>query len=109
MLYARWNGLRADPVVTEFAAVLDTLEPASGVSPFERVWLVANQYIARDGLADATKMSELIDCAIELVDIPAIDIIDSSARVSEHEPSVDGIARYALQRVRTYNESMRVH
>ncbi|MBD9529069.1 hypothetical protein [Paracoccus sp. PAR01] len=107
VLYARLDGIRADPgVVSEFAAVLDAVEPASGVPPSDRVWQVAGQYIAKDDMTSAPEMSDLIYQAIDLVEIRAIEIMDSSVRVSDHEPSVEDIARFALQRVRTYNEGL---
>ena len=106
-LYARLEELRRDPgVVSAFAALLEATEPAPAVTPSDRVWQVAGRYIGKDDLSSAPEMSDLIFRAIDMVEIRAIEIVDNSVPVSDQEPSAEDIARFALQRVRSYNEGM---
>lgn len=107
VLYARLDEIRTNPeVVAGFAAILNAIEPATGVSPSDRVWQVAEQYITQADLSSAPEMSDLIFQAIDLVELRAVEIVDHSVPVSEYEPSVEDIAAFALQRVRSYNEGM---
>lgn len=106
-LYTRLDQLRRDPgVVAAFATMLTAIEPKPGLRPSDAVWQVAGRYITQDDLSSAPEMSEQISLAIDLVEVRAIEIVDRSVRISEHEPSAEDIARFALQRVRSYNERM---
>lgn len=106
-LYARLAKLRTDPaVVAEFRALLEGLEPAAGVSPADRIWQVAGMYLAKEDLTSAPDMSDAVFRSIDLVELRAVEIVDRSGQVSVHEPTANEIARFALQRVRNYNEGM---
>lgn len=105
-LHGRIAELRADPAVqAEFAGILSKVTPSGDARG--AVYAAAAPYIAADDLIHAPDFARIVDQAILEAEIRQIRLVDNSVSTSAGEPTIEDIASFVLERVRSANDDIR--